>query len=491
MISIILINYDGLKYLPRCFEAIRKQSYRDYEIIVVNNRSTDGSLEYLREQSDIVLIDPGVNTGFSRGQNLGILASRGDLVLCLNFDCFLEPDFLQEVEGVFASRPEIGAVSGKLLKLINGGRSRLLDSTGISFHCCMPADRGEQMPDDPVWDEKGFIFGPSGAAACYRRKALESVRFNDEFFDEDFFIYCEDIDLAWRLNLEGWGSWYHPAALAYHERGSTRKECSWEKRNYFILGFRNRYLAMYKNLRWREDICQHWSFILWHEMRFMLSWSRGGIQSFVILLIALMKLVKMVLCKSRLRKKRRFIQSRIKNSDFSLGWGTQPPRSLGSLSTPYFMLDPALPRTTLFQASGAQLVNVKAVPRLQGEQVLASGCSKNTDPQIIVEVPESAPDTCWQLLEFDLFLSDLSDGQIIWRHESKYCISHAFPLKRGRHTYLLDLKKVPLANEIGDTGLFNNVVTTLRLDPALSKGIEFQLFSLRLCRNATDVGDSC
>ncbi len=153
------------------------------------------------------MIDPGGNVGFSRGQNLGILASRGDYVQCLNFDCFLEPDFLERVAEVFKSRPGVGSVSGRLRKLVGGEKSELLDSTGIWFSRCIPADRGEWLPDGPAWAAPGEIFGPSGAAGCYRREALESVRYEDEYFDEEFFMFCEDIDLAWRLQLAGWQSY--------------------------------------------------------------------------------------------------------------------------------------------------------------------------------------------------------------------------------------------------------------------------------------------
>ena len=309
MFSIVIVNYDGMKYLPQCLQAIRRQIYEGgYEIIVVNNRSSDGSVEYLRQQADVNLIDPDTNTGFSRGQNLGILAAKGRYVLCLNFDCLLEPDFLKHVAAVFESRPQVASVSGKLRKLVKGERTEHLDSTGIAFHHYMPCDRGEWRVDGPAWSAPGPIFGPSGAAACYRKEALEKVRFQDEYFDEDFFIYCEDIDLAWRLNLAQCEGWYEPRALAYHERGSTRKKDAWERRRYFVLGFRNRLLAMYKNLRWRQDVRPDFWGIVLRELKFSLGRCKGGIKATLIMMMAMLGFLRMVLFCKRLRLKRRAIQ---------------------------------------------------------------------------------------------------------------------------------------------------------------------------------------
>ena len=317
--SVIIVNYNGMAYWPGCLSAIRRQTYgHPYEVIVVNNASTDGSREYLLEQADVHLIDPGVNTGFSRGQNLGILAADGEYVLCLNFDCFLEPDFLEKAAEVFRSSPEVGAVSGKLKKLIKHEKSDLLDSTGISFRRCLPSDRGEWKADAPQWSTGGAIFGPSGAAACYRRSALEDVRFEDEYFDEDMFIYCEDIDLAWRLNLRGWKGWYEPSAVAYHERGSTRKDSSWESRNYFIKGFRNRYIGLFKNLRWDQDLRKHGLKLLFQETVLALGFAWKSLPSAVISFRAVTEALPKTFFSWRMLRKRRLIQKHLNAADFSL-----------------------------------------------------------------------------------------------------------------------------------------------------------------------------
>lgn len=249
--SIILINYNSAPYIELCLQHIWTVGFNgSIEIIVVNNLATDASLDLLKKQPKITLINPGKNLGYSGGNNLGISRSRGKYVLCLNFDCLLTDGFLQKVYDAFESNPQVGMISGKLRKLFNMQPTKYLDSTGIDFTTLVPADRGEWQYDVGQFDAKTDIFGPSGAAGCYKRKALESVTYRkNQYFDEQMFMYCEDIDLAWRLKLAGWRGLYVPDALAYHERGATRKEDFWKKVGYQLNGSCNRYFTILKNIR--------------------------------------------------------------------------------------------------------------------------------------------------------------------------------------------------------------------------------------------------
>ena len=254
--SIVLVNFDSGAYIEPCLDRLRRQAFDGtIEIIVLNHLSTDGSLETLKGQSDIRLIDPGKNLGFSGGNNLGIRASRGTYVLCLNFDCFLTEGFLQKIFDAFEAHPDVGMISGKLRKMVDQRPTNHLDSTGIDFVSVVPADRGEWQCDRGQYDQQTDIFGPSGAAGCYRRRALDMVAYKaGQFFDEQMFIYCEDIDLAWRLNLAGWRGLHVPDALAHHERGATRKRSLWKQVQYYRIGFCNRYFAIVKNLRFGKDL---------------------------------------------------------------------------------------------------------------------------------------------------------------------------------------------------------------------------------------------
>jgi len=252
--SIILINYNSAHYIDPCLNHLSTSNFEGpVEIIVINNLATDNSLEILKKHPDITIVDPGINLGYSGGNNLGINKSRGKYILCLNFDCLLTDDFLKKIYDSFESNPQVGMISGKLRKLVDMQPAMYLDSTGIDFTTIVPADRGEWQYDVGQYDAGTNIFGPSGAAACYRRKALESVVYRkNQYFDEQMFTYCEDIDLSWRLNLAGWSGLYVPDALAYHERGATRKESSIKKIGYQLIGISNRYFTILKNIR-RKD----------------------------------------------------------------------------------------------------------------------------------------------------------------------------------------------------------------------------------------------
>jgi len=294
--SVVLINFNSGSYIEPCLERLRSQSFSgSVEIIVVNHLSTDGSLEVLKSRSDIKLICPGKNSGYSGGNNLGISQSSGKYVICLNFDCLLEPDFLQIVYDAFEANPQVGMISGKLRKLADMKPTMYLDSTGIDFTTLIPADRGEWQYDNGQYDQQTDVFGPSGAAGCYRREALEDVAYKkSQIFDEQMFIYCEDIDLSWRLNLAGWRGLYLPEALAYHERGVTRRESFWKKVNYYTIGFRNRLFVILKNLRW-EDAEGRLRKLVNQELRFFLTWCGKDAARWLVMIYVIFRLLMLML----------------------------------------------------------------------------------------------------------------------------------------------------------------------------------------------------
>jgi len=303
--SIILINFNSSAYIEPCLERLRSQIFSgSSEIVVVNNLSTDGSLEILSKHSDLTLINPGKNLGFSGGNNLGISKTSGKYILCLNFDCLLNADFLQKVYDAFEAMPQVGMISGKLYKLIDMQPTMYLDSTGIDFTTLIPADRGEWQYDKCQYDCETNIFGPSGAAGCYRREALEDVvHRKTRYFDEQMFIYCEDIDLAWRLNLAGWEGLFLPDAIAYHERGATRKTSVWKRAGYYAIGFRNRLFTILKNLR-REDMKGRLKKIFRQEWRFLSSWCGNSLARWAIAVYVMFGLVRLILRPSFFAKRR-------------------------------------------------------------------------------------------------------------------------------------------------------------------------------------------
>jgi len=306
LVSISIINWNGMRYLPHCLESIYKQDYASkIEIIVVDNFSTDGSLEYLeKEHPGIKLLKNSTNRGFSYAHNQGIRASGGEYVVPLNFDVFLETSFVNEMVKTMEKDPRIGILSGKLYKQKDEKKTDILDSTGITMKHCFMSPRGEKERDNGQYDtpEGLDVFGACGCAPFYRRTMLDDVRCMDEYFDEDFVNYVEDVDLSWRALLRGWRCIYNPRAVAYHERGVTRKDSRQMRRVYLVHGFRNRYWSMIKNMT--REYWERYRFkIIGREMIF-LSCTIREIPRFVRIKALLFTLGRL----DRMLAKRRIIQ---------------------------------------------------------------------------------------------------------------------------------------------------------------------------------------
>ena len=226
MVSVTIVTCNSAPHLRECFASLDQQNYLDFEVIIVDNASSDGTravLEQLVAPWRVIYNEQ--NVGFAAGQNQAIRAARGEWVLCLNPDVVLSPDFLAQLSKAAEAHPEVGTVCGKLLRLDPSAdqlRTNIIDSTGIYFTRNMRhLDRGAEEPDRGQWDRMQYIFGATGAAAMFRRDFIEAVAVEGEFFDEDFFAFREDADLAWRAQVLGWKCLYTPAAVAWHVRRVT------------------------------------------------------------------------------------------------------------------------------------------------------------------------------------------------------------------------------------------------------------------------------
>jgi GT2 family glycosyltransferase len=216
-VSVNIVTFNSATDIAACLTSLQSQTFKGFEIRVLDNASADATVEIVR-RFNAEIITSSVNTGFSKGHNTLIRNSRPDYVLVLNPDTVLRPDFIGEMVAALEARPDAGSASGKLLRM----DKTTIDSTGIvMLRNQRHLDRGAGEPDVGQFNRPEDIFGPSGAAAMYRRAALESCMLNGEFFDEDFFAYREDADLAWRLQLFGWTSLYVPTAIAQHRRVVT------------------------------------------------------------------------------------------------------------------------------------------------------------------------------------------------------------------------------------------------------------------------------
>jgi GT2 family glycosyltransferase len=222
-VSVTIVTHNSQRYLEACLRSVLRQTHRPIEVIVVDNASSDGTLEILGTfQTRIRVIANAENIGFAAAQNQAIASCASDWALALNPDVTLLPDFVHElVEGSELDR-KVGTVCGRLLAAgpdLQPLANPLIDSAGIYFTPAMRHfDRGWHEPDDGRFRQIEYVFGASGAAALYRREMIADISEGQNFFDPDFFAYREDADVAWRAQLLGWRCLYVPSATGYHVR---------------------------------------------------------------------------------------------------------------------------------------------------------------------------------------------------------------------------------------------------------------------------------
>jgi hypothetical protein len=213
LISVIVLNYNGKGFLDGCLSSLASQTYSDFEVIVVDNGSRDGSPEYIEENYPWVrLAKNDENLGFAGGTNVGIRAAKGEFVITLNNDSRADSRFIEELIKPMAD-PEVGVCAAKML--FPDGR---INSAGICISRSGAAwDRGMFEPDRGQYEFVEEVFGACAGAALYRREMLDEIG----LFDEDFFLYLEDVDLAFRARLAGWKCLYVPGARVIHHHGGT------------------------------------------------------------------------------------------------------------------------------------------------------------------------------------------------------------------------------------------------------------------------------
>jgi GT2 family glycosyltransferase len=258
-VSILITTYNSENFLKRCLESALQQDFPDREIIIVDNASSDGTRAVLREfETRLRVIYNDTNRGFAGGQNQAIAKARGDWLFSLNPDVILKPDFLSALlaaEGQVPAargRERIGALCGKLLRWkpdASNERSDTIDSTGIYFRRNLRhLDRGSDELDRGQYGRREYVIGATGAAALYRRTMVEDISVDGEFFDEDFFAYREDADLAWRAQLMGWSCLYLPEAVAWHVRRVTPERFRQLPDEINRHSIKNRFLMRAKNI---------------------------------------------------------------------------------------------------------------------------------------------------------------------------------------------------------------------------------------------------
>jgi hypothetical protein len=215
-ISVVIVNYNGIAYLEPCLSSIEKQTYPSFEVILVDNGSSDGSVDLVKGRFPSVrVIVNERNLGFAEANNVGINASEGALIATLNNDTEVDPRWLESLARAMGTHERVGMCASKMLFMWD---RTTINSVGICVSrsgACW--DRGMFEPDHGQYEAPEEVFGPCAGAALYRKSMLDEIG----LFDGDFFAYMEDVDLAFRARAAGWKCLYVPGAIVYHVNGGT------------------------------------------------------------------------------------------------------------------------------------------------------------------------------------------------------------------------------------------------------------------------------
>lgn len=271
VVSIIVLNYNGIinEHLPDCLASLNQQTYRQIEIIVVDNASTDNSNDFLESHyQQITLIKNKQNTGFCQGNNIGYAQASGQFIFFLNNDTITAPDCVEQLVEAAELFPQAGVFSPKLKRPSpTPSSSQLVDSAGLLLRRDLTLrDRGFSIADEGQYDQAAFLFAACGAALFIRRETAEEVLANGRLWDETFFAYYEDGDLCWRVQNNGWRCLYVPTAVILHKRGGASPATFFNKPpDYQVHTIKNRYLMIIKNARW-SLLLRQFPFLLLREM---------------------------------------------------------------------------------------------------------------------------------------------------------------------------------------------------------------------------------
>jgi GT2 family glycosyltransferase len=238
-VSAIIVTWNGRDLLSACLDSLHAQTCHADEILVVDNGSHDGSQAMIWERyPDVTLIELHQNKGFSIANNVGIQRATGDYIALLNNDLVLDPSWTARMVAALNAYPALGSCACKMLSY---DHRDTVDAAGVSVLTNgVGANRGMFEHDSAFYHQPTLVFGPCAGAAMYRASLFRDIG----VFDEDLYIYYEDVDLAFRAQLAGYDCLYVPEAVAYHHHGASSGRFG--KRDYFLA--RNSLPVLVKNM---------------------------------------------------------------------------------------------------------------------------------------------------------------------------------------------------------------------------------------------------
>ena len=312
-VLVSLVTFNSARYLAACLRSLAAQTYGNMEIRLWDNASTDRSLDIAAAHIPALCVESSRrNVGFCAAHNRIISCTQSEYVLILNPDVELAPGYIETLVQALEQDPSAGSATGKLCRWFPGGigsdpriEENVLDTTGIYFTKNQRhLDRGAGEADRGQYGQREYVFGASGAAAFYRRAMLDDIRVGNEYFDESFFAYREDADLAWRAQWMGWRCLYVPEARGRHVRRVLPERRAELPLEINMHSFKNRFLLRIKNM----DPGTYLRFLIPITTRdlaalgYVLVREPSSVRAFPLLLSALPKALA---ARKALRKKRR------------------------------------------------------------------------------------------------------------------------------------------------------------------------------------------
>lgn len=264
LISILILNWNGAEIILECIKSVQNCNYKNLEILVVDNASTDGSLELLNSISGINIIRNTSNLGYAKGNNSGLLLCNGKYIATLNNDIIVEPDWLDKPIETLESDESIGIISCRQMNSFKPGIIDTLYSYPTEF-LLLGRFGNEKVydKDDPMHSREGFTLGANGASAIYRKKLIDELG----GFEESFFAYHEECDLHMRAFYAGWKCKYIPDAVVHHKGSHSFNKV---KKTFYYYHERNRIWFIYRNFP-ISIILKHLPWILIREIRTMVN----------------------------------------------------------------------------------------------------------------------------------------------------------------------------------------------------------------------------
>lgn len=257
--AVIIANWNGAQHLRVCLDSLRLQTHSQFEVIVADNGSTDGSLDMLRDEyPEVRVLELDANYGFVVASNHGAAATDADILVMLNNDTEVEPQWLEALCQALEDNPKAGSAASKML--LFDQRDTIHSAGDMLGEDFIPQNRGVWEIDQGQYDNQTEVFGACGGAAAYRREAWEQVG----GFDERLFMYLEDVDLAWRMQQAGWECVFVPEARVYHHLSATgggEIASYYVGRNTFLL--HRRYLSPEQ---WLDALPAH-IYVVWDALR--------------------------------------------------------------------------------------------------------------------------------------------------------------------------------------------------------------------------------